>query len=109
MEFLKLARGNLIFFAFMAVMLGGCSLLDPYVDRIRDAGAPPEKLYIGKSTKEKPSICYNLLTTDYKTVKKMADEECRKHKTGYFAEPISQESFTCKILIPARVNFKCVR
>lgn len=109
MEFFKLARVKLIYLAVLAASLSGCTILDPYVDRRRNAGAPIPQLYVGRSTKEKPSICYNILTTNYETVKKMADEECLKFKTGTHAEPVDENLFTCKLLLPARINFKCVK
>ncbi len=102
-----MARANFIPLVFLTLALSACSVLDPFVDRKRDAGAPPDKLYVGKSRKDAPSICYNILTTDYKTVKKMADDECVKYGTGTHAVPVSQEAFGCKLLLPARINFKC--
>lgn len=107
MEFFKLARANFTYLAVMAFLLSACSVLEPFVDRKRNAGAPPTQLYVGQSRKDTPSICYNILTTDYKTVKKMADEECIKYNTGTHAVPVSQEAFSCRVLLPARINFKC--
>lgn len=103
-----MARANLCVLGGMLLLLGACSAFSPYVDRRRNAGAPPEQLYVGRSTKTNPSICYNILTTDYPAVKKLADDECIKHKTGNYAEPVSQEAFSCKLLLPARINFKCI-
>ena len=37
------------------------------------------------------------------------NEECKKYKTGDYAVPVSQEAFSCRVLIPARINFKCVK
>lgn len=102
-----MARANFIFPAAAAFLLCSCSVLQPFVDRRRDAGAPSHRLYVGESKKDAPSVCYNILTTDYPTVKKMADEECIKYKTGTHAVPVSQEAFSCRVLIPARINFKC--
>ena len=109
MEFFNLARNNLLILILLALGINACSILPPFVDRRRNAGAPKNELYVGESTPEKPSICYNILTTDYKTVKTMADEECKKYKPGDYAVPVSQEAFSCRVLIPARINFKCVK
>jgi hypothetical protein len=88
--------------------VGGCSLLDPFVDRRREAGAKTEEeLYVGESTPEKPAICYNIMTASYEEVKNLADEECKKHGTGTKATPIKQTVFTCKLLIPNHVYFQC--
>lgn len=104
-----MARNNFLRVVWLSLFLSSCSALEPFVDRKRNAGAPAPQLYVGRSKPDKPSICYNILTTDYKTVKKMADEECQKHKTGDYALPVNQEAFSCKVLLPARINFKCVK
>lgn len=80
------------------------------MDRRRNAGEKDmAKLYVGESTPEEPAICYNILTTDYEEVKKMADEECIKHKTGTHAVPIKQTQFTCRLFLPTHIYFKCVK
>ena len=107
MEILKLSSRKL-FYISTAILLSGCSLVEPFVDRRREAGAPtPESLYVGKSKPEAPAICYNRLYTPYKTVKKMADEECQKQETGLYATPVKQSIFTCRILTPNHIYFKC--
>ena len=93
----------------MLVILTACSWVEPFVDRRRNAGAPMESLYVGASTPENPAICYNGWVSEYDEIKKMADEECRKHKTGDYAEPVGQEFFTCRIMTPAIYRFKCVK
>lgn len=91
-------------------MLSSCSLLDPFVDRRRNAGERDmTKLYVGASKPDAPAICYNILTTDYEEVKKMADEECIKHKTGTHAVPVKQTQFTCRLFLPTHIYFKCVK
>jgi len=108
MEFSKLSRGKLLNLLMLGCLLGGCSLFEPFVDRRRNAGAPnPSELYVGRSTPEKPAVCYNILTTDYAAVKKLADEECVKHKTGTHAVPVRQTQFTCRLFLPTHIYFKC--
>lgn len=103
----RLKFANLL---LLICLLGACSLFQPFVDRRREAGAPtPERLYVGKSTPENPAVCYNKLWTDYEEVKKLADDECVKQKTGTHAEPIEQTTFTCRLLIPNHLYFKCVK
>ena len=105
-----MARDNLKLIAVGAlVLLNACSIWQPYVDRRRNAGNPPENLYVGRSTINAPSICYNGLTADFDEIQKMADEVCVDNKTGDFAEVVSKEAFSCKIFIPSRINFKCVK
>lgn len=110
MEFLNLSRVKTLNILLLIMFLSSCSLLDPFVDRRREAGAPnPESLYIGRSTPEKPAVCYNIFATNYKTVKKIADEECQKQKTGLYAEPLNQTVFTCRVLVPNHYYFKCIK
>ena len=56
----------------LACLIGGCSQLDPFIDRRRNAGEKDmTKLYVGRSTPENPAVCYNILTTSYAEVKKL--------------------------------------
>ena len=103
-----MARAKITLSAIIMLGLCACSLWEPYVDRRRNAGAAPERLYVGRSSPTNPSICYNGLITDEQTIQKMADEECQKHKTGDHAEFISEDITTCKLFQPIRKNFKCV-
>ena len=93
----------------LVLFISGCSLVEPFVDRRREAGAENlELLYVGESKPERPVICYNILTTDYPTVKNMADMECKKYGTGTEAKPYKQTAFTCRLLVPSRIYFKCI-
>lgn len=93
---------------FLMYAISACSLFNPYVDRRREAGVrDPAHLYIGASTPEEPAICYNAWATPYSEVKKMAEDECKKHGTGTSVKPIKQTSFTCSVLVPNHIYFKC--
>lgn len=108
MEFSKLSRVKLLNLLTLVSLLSSCSLFEPFVDRCRNAGAAnPAELYVGRSTPEKPAVCYNILTTNYTEVKKLADEECLKHKTGTHAVPVKQTQFTCRLFLPTHIYFKC--
>lgn len=110
MEFLKLSRVKFVFIIALTASLCACSLLDPFVDRRRNAGERDmSKLYVGKSKPEAPAICYNSFTTSIKEVQKLADEECRKQETGVYAVPVKMSSFSCKLLVPNHVYFKCIK
>lgn len=92
----------------LACLVSSCSLFQPFVDRRRNAGEKDmSKLYVGRSKTDEPAICYNILTTSYAEVKKLADEECIKHKTGTYAVPVKQTQFTCRLLLPTHIYFKC--
>ncbi len=92
----------------LASILCGCSQLGPFVDRRREAGGLADgALYVGKSTEKEPAICYNILFTKYEEVKKLADNECQKYKTGKQAIPVRETVFTCRLLVPNHYYFKC--
>lgn len=107
MEFKKLSISKIIYTVVMILALSACSIFDPYVDRRREAGAEPEKLYKGKSTVTSPAICYNKWTTDFEEIQKLADEECKKHGTGTKAIPTKETVMSCKILVPNHMYFEC--
>ncbi len=105
-----MSRLKFVFLLFLVSVVSACSLLDPFVDRRREAGASSkETLYVGQSKPLEPAICYNSLWTPYKDVKKMADEECEQHVAGTHAEPVRQSLFTCRVLIPNHYYFKCAK
>ena len=84
--------------------------MSPFIDRRREAGAKDEaSLYVGMSTPTHPVICYNSLTTTVKELQQMADDECVKHNTGSKAVAQSQTKFSCRLLTPNRLFFKCIK
>ena len=103
-----MARVKFINIAVLISILCGCAQLDPFVDRRREAGGLADSgLYVGKSTPQEPAICYNRLLTDFTEVQTLADNECKKHKTGTKATPVKQTIFTCRLLVPNHFYFKC--
>lgn len=108
MEFLDLSRLKIINLLMFVLFTASCSQFDAFIDRRREAGAKtPEKLYVGASKPDAPAVCYNSLITPYKEVKKLADDECIKQKTGTHAEPVRQTLFTCRLFVPNHFYFKC--
>ena len=93
---------------FVLAIISGCSWVEPFVDRRRNAGAEKGQLYVGRSTPDAPVICYNGWKTEFDELQKMADEECQKHQTGTKAEPVGADYFTCRIFTPAAYRFRCV-
>lgn len=92
----------------LVCLLGACTQFSPFVDRRREAGGLADgALYVGKSTPEKPAVCYNKLYTSYDEVKKLADEECVRNRTGNYATPVKETVFTCRLLIPNHYYFEC--
>lgn len=108
MEFSDLSREKLGFILAAAMLTEACSVTAPFIDRRREAGAATlQTLYVGASQPDAPAVCYNALTTPYAEVKKLADEECRKQRTGSYAVAEKQTVFTCRLLIPNHFYFKC--
>lgn len=107
-SFVKLASMKLLNMIVLTSLVCACSQFGPFVDRRREAGGLADgALYVGKSTSTEPAICYNRLYTDYKEVKALADNECKKNKTGNKATPVRQTVFTCRLFIPNHYYFKC--
>ncbi len=109
MEILKLSSQKLILMCLFVLFLGGCTALQPFVDRRRNPGQDSNRLYVGPSTPKNPVICYNPLLTDEETIQQMADEECQKHKTGNRAELVKKRHFDGRLLLPSHAYYKCVK
>lgn len=96
------------FMLFILLPLGACSIFEPFVDRRRNAGEGDlSKLYVGRSTKDEPAVCSNLLWTNEAEIKALADEECEKFHPGTHAVKIKNTHFTCKLFLPTHTYFKC--
>ena len=97
-----------IMFACALLFLTGCSVLQPFVDRRRNAGETDmAKLYVGRSTPTEPAICSNGFFSSEETIQALADLECIRQKTGTHAVLTGTSRFTCKLLLPTHTYFKC--
>ncbi|MGE4529083.1 MAG: hypothetical protein AB7D00_12010 [Rhodospirillaceae bacterium] len=76
-----------------------------FVDRRRDAGHAT-LTYVGHSTPDAPSICYNSQVATPQQVVALAQAVCAEH--GKVAVLKEQKSFDCRIFYPTRANFICV-
>ena len=85
----------------LCLMLSGC-LFDPFIDVRGEAGT---KNKVGRSTMNKPVVCYNSWFTDAKDVASLAERECQETKRHAYL--IGQERFSCRIFIPVRAIFEC--
>ena len=109
-EFKKLSSIKMLITIFILILTTSCSLLEPFVDRRRNAGVENIKnLYVGRSTPSEPAICYNGLLADEAKIQQLADAECNKHNTGTHAVKIHTSRFTCKMFLPSHDYFKCVK
>lgn len=92
-------------FALAALSLLSACADGAFVDRRRDAGQPT-LTYVGLSTPDTPSICYNTWNSTPAEVLALARAECAK--TDRVPELLGQSSFDCRLFYPARANFRCV-
>lgn len=99
---------NILNAAFLLLIVG-CSQIEPFVDRRRNAGADFEHLYIGRSRPASPAICYNGLWTSEEKLQEMADAECQKHGTGTHAEFVEKTILSCKLLLPSHAYYQCIQ
>ncbi|MBR6327545.1 MAG: hypothetical protein IKR60_01550 [Alphaproteobacteria bacterium] len=99
---------KIVSLASFLLILGACSVFEPFVDRRRNAGqTDPAKIYVGRSTPQKPAICSNNLWTRAETIQALADKECQKHHTGTHAIKTDVSHLTCKLLLPTHTYFEC--
>jgi len=87
-------------------LLSACASDDgAFVDRRRDA-TYPTLTYVGRSTLDAPSICYNSWLTTPERVLGLARAVCAE--SGRVAVLTEQTFFDCRILYPSRADFRCV-
>ncbi len=87
-----------------ATALSGCGS-GAFVDRRRDANFE-ELTYIGQSTPDAPSICYNSRRATPAQVLALANEVCAK--SGRVAVLHRQSDLDCRLFYPSRADFLCV-
>lgn len=105
-----MSRAKILNLVLLCSFIGGCSILDPYIDRRRNPGTTdPTKLYTGKSKADAPAVCYNPLLSSEEELQALADAECVKNNAGTRAEFIKTDGFSCKILLPATNFYKCIK
>lgn len=76
-----MSRVKLLNIVLLCLALNACSLLDPFIDRRREAGAKDEAhLYVGASRPDAPAICYNKWTTDFETLQKWLTKNAANRK-----------------------------
>lgn len=109
MEFLKLSSQKIAIGVLFLFLLGGCGILDPFVDRRRNPGVQDvSQLYSGPSTTDKPVVCYNGWWSDDAELQELATAECVKHATGNYAEFVEKTYFDGRLLLPHHAHYQCV-
>lgn len=95
--------------AVAVIVLAGLTLsacdTGAFVDRRRDAGHNA-LTYVGVSTPDAPSVCYNTWSATPAEVRGLARDVCAQ--TGRVAVLKDQTILDCSVLYPARANFVCV-
>lgn len=96
--------------ALLLIILGGCSVFQPFVDRKRNPGVSDiNRLYSGQSRPYAPVICYNPLWTSEEKIQQMADDVCITEETGDSARLVKKRYFDGKLILPVRAYFRCVK
>ncbi len=89
--------------AILTPILSGCA--GAYIDRRREA-KDGQLAYVGQSQPNRPSICYNSLTSTPQEVAALAQKVC--DETGTKAVPVKGEALDCTAFYPSRVTYQCV-
>lgn len=84
-----------------------CSQFRAFEDRRREPGT--EYIYVGSSKEQQPVICYNPLFENKDSLQDMADGLCQKYQSGTKAELIKKDAFSCRLLIPTKAYYKCIK
>ncbi len=92
---------------FMLAFVGACSQVMPFEDRRREPGT--EYIYVGSSKPQAPVICYNSLFYNKEEIKDMADKLCHANDENTKAELVNTEYFSCRLLVPTKAYYKCVK
>lgn len=109
MEFFKLSSLKLVISTIFLLILCGCGMLNPYIDRRRNPGVQDiTLLYSGPSKPEAPVICYNGLWSSDEELQEVATAECIKQGTGDHAEFLQKTHFDGKLLLPSHAYYRCV-
>lgn len=105
-----MSRFKFGFVLLPCLLLAACSQFSPYIDRRRNVDATSAaQLYVGPSKPDAPVICFNKLTASMEDIQKLADAECVEQETGSRAVFVKETVFTCKLLLPNHMYFKCVK
>ena len=84
-----------------------CSQIAPFEDRRREPGT--EYIYVGSSKPANPAICYTPLWEKAEDIQKMADKICQDNNTGTKAELVNKDIFSCRLFVPTKAFFKCIK
>ena len=93
---------NKIFLALMASLLMACSQFEPFEDMRREAGQIPT---IGRSSNDRPVICYNPLWHNEETLNALADSACAR--TNRKAIRQETDTFSCCFVNPSAAVYLC--
>ena len=100
---------KLVISTIFLLILCGCGMLNPYIDRRRNPGTQDiSQLYSGPSKPDAPVVCYNGLLSSDEDLQELATAECVKHGTGNYAEFLQKTHFDGKLLLPSHAYYKCV-
>ena len=105
--FYKLSTIKLSLLFFVLVFVCACSQVTPFEDRRREPGT--EYIYVGSSKPGAPVICYNSLFYSKEEINLMANDLCATNDENTKAELVKTDSFSCRLLVPTKAYYKCVK
>ena len=91
--------GGLVLLCLLVV---GCAEFGAFEDRRREAGQIPT---VGKSTNNRPAICYNPLWHSIEDLQPLADEACAR--TNRHAVYVESDHFMCRLSAPSVAFYQC--
>ncbi len=86
------------------LFLWSCTAVEPFVDSRREAG---QRDTVGQSTSDVVAVCYNKLISNRSQTYELAEAECQKSRRHAVYE--NYTSFTCSLIAPGTVFYRCVK
>ena len=93
---------KLLIIFMLTLGICACSQFEPFEDMRREAGQIPT---VGKSSNNRPAICYNPLWHDEEQLQALANAACaRTKRKAVFKE---KDHFACKLVNPSIAFYTC--
>ena len=89
------------------ISVSACSQFSAFEDRRREPGTT--YIYVGSSKPTSPAICYNPLWDNNEEIQALADEICQKTDAQTHAKFIKKDYFSCRLFVPSKAYYKCVK
>ena len=93
---------KLVLIFMLSLVVCSCSQFEPFEDMRREAGQIPT---VGRSSNNRPAICYNPLWHDEKQLQELANIACARTKRKAVFQ--AKESFSCRLFNPSTAIYTC--